>query len=274
MSASQTPALIHESEESLVFGDHTFRIISDPSVGIGGHKWPAADMFCKVICEKKWISFFSGLFAGKSVIELGAGTGLVSVLVDRLFECQSIIVTDLESHIPLIERNLTINNTSSRCIAKSYNWIEDDFGSYDIILVFECVYNESLYSPLIQTLGRLCGITSLVFLGLTRLFMKPSFFSLLRDAGFVYTLLPESCLPSQYSDQFTHRDVGLFVVRRCRIWSRTNCIHIPEEEKGTESDLAVREDDKQLEHMGTSKENVEKRLRDYILQVVLLPHVL
>ena len=68
--------------------------------------------------------------------------------------------------------------------------------------------------PLIQSLDQLFSETTVGFLGLTRLFAKPSFFDKLLNAGFVYTMVPEESLPAKYSDDLAYRDVGLFVVRR------------------------------------------------------------
>ena len=170
-------------------------------------------MFCHTMCDDK--KFFAKVFENKRVIELGAGTGFVSILIDKLFSCRSLCVTDLESHLDLMQRNLQLNSVSENCKAQALDWYSCDLGTYDVILVFECVYNESLYDPLIQTLDKLFASESSVgFLGLTRLFAKPSFFDKLAAAGFVYTLVPEDSLPDKYSSDLAYRDVGLFVIRR------------------------------------------------------------
>lgn len=184
-------------------------------MGIGGDKWPAAEMFCKLVSDQRWQEFFISLFKDKSVVELGAGTGLVSIIVDKLFEPKCIVVTDLDSHLSLIQENLQ-RNTTRCCAVTTLDWTRNEHrGRYDIILVLECVYNEDLYLPLIDSLDRLSKSNSIIFLGLTRLFAKPIFFSLLARKNFKFTMLPESSLPEQYSDEFSGRDVGLFVVTRC-----------------------------------------------------------
>ena len=43
------------------------------------------------------------------------------------------------------------------------------------------VYNESLYAPLISSIDICCHDQSVVFLGLTRLFAKPTFFKMLLE---------------------------------------------------------------------------------------------
>lgn len=149
----------------------------------------------------------------KSIIELGAGTGLVSILIDKIFTCESIVVTDLNSHIPLIKRNIALNDANC-CTAFPFDWCKDDLGTFDIVLVLECVYSESLYEALVGSFDRLCTEKTIVFLGLTRLFAKPFFFSLLKRRGYLYTLIPENFMPPTYCDDNTNRDIGLLVVRR------------------------------------------------------------
>ena len=190
---------------------YTINLMVDMKVGIGGDKWPAAEMFCKILLDPRFHDFFRNFFNKKNVIELGAGTGLVSILIDKLYGVESICVTDLMSHIPLIEKNLSLNRTKS-CIAKAFDWYKDDLGLYDIILIFECVYNNDLYEPLIQALDRLSDKNTMAILGLTRLFARPKFFSLLKSYGYKYTMLPELSLPLSYTDAFNDRDVGIFTV--------------------------------------------------------------
>ena len=189
-------------------------LLSIQAVGIGGDRWPAAEMFCKTISDSRWESFFRLIFNDKKVIELGAGTGLVAIIVEKLFSPKSVIVTDLDSHLPLIKDNLRLNSTKY-CETMPLDWTRTDYmGSNDVILVLECVYNEDLYLPLIHTLDRICLENSIIFLGLTRLFAKQKFFALLTESGFKYTMIPERSLPEQYADEFSDRDVGLFVVTR------------------------------------------------------------
>lgn len=73
------------------------------------------------------------------------------------------------------------------------------------------VYREELYEPLVKSLQLLCKKDSVIFLGLTRLYAKPSFFRLLRLYGFKYTMIPMEALPEAYYSQTAGSDVGLFV---------------------------------------------------------------
>ena len=106
-------------------------------IGIGGDKWPAADQFTSIISDSKWQNFCHKLFFNSSVIELGSGTGLVGILIDKLFKPKSLVITDLESHIPLIQRNILKNNTTN-CIVQEFDWFNPtSIGTFDIILALE-----------------------------------------------------------------------------------------------------------------------------------------
>jgi SAM-dependent methyltransferase len=203
----------------------------DMGVGIGGDKWPAADLFCFLAASTKLESFFNQLFDGKRVLDLGSGTGLTSILLYKLFPVAiDICVTDLESHIEHIKANIALNvnalkhsdlnsahKTSIR--ARAFDWLkipqggdEKRLGSFDIIFAFECVYKEELYVPFINALLESSHSSTVIFLGLTRIFAKPLFFDVLKSSGFVYTMVPQEALPEGFGNDTTGRDVGLFIV--------------------------------------------------------------
>jgi predicted nicotinamide N-methyase len=156
------------------------------------------------------------MFDGKRVLELGAGTGLNSILIDRIFSPKKVIVTDHESHVALIEKNLENNNCNPRTAAAPLDWcnLGDRPEKNDIVLAFECVYNEELYEPFIAALESTTDENSIIFIGLTRTFSKPLFFETLRAHGFKYTLLPQEALPADYRNESSGRDVGMFLCSR------------------------------------------------------------
>lgn len=59
----------------IAFGNIGIKLKVDMRVGIGGDRWPAANLFCNFISQPRWQSFFKDLFKDKAIIELGAGTG-------------------------------------------------------------------------------------------------------------------------------------------------------------------------------------------------------
>jgi hypothetical protein len=124
--------------KSFSYGSNEIELHVNMSIGIGGDKWPAAELFCSLISSPSWKEYFRSLFYGKKIIELGAGTGLVAILVDRIFKPDVITITDQLSHINLIKRNIEHNNCS-KSIASVFDWLDLPISnvSYDIVFAFE-----------------------------------------------------------------------------------------------------------------------------------------
>lgn len=203
----------------------TMSLFVDIGIGIGGDKWPAADQFCMCLADCNWDAFFEDLFLDKRVIELGSGTGQVGMLVEMLYRPKEVIITDLDVHIPQIDYNISLNPTIKKCKAVELDWFKphlsvSNIGKCDVILIFECVYKEELFKPLINSMKALVELgtctseedSPIIFLGLNRLFAKPSFFEELLGMGFGYKMIPKAMLGEQYWDSNSDRDVGLFIV--------------------------------------------------------------
>ena len=61
--------------ELVHYNGYLINLCLDMSVGIGGDKWPAVDLFCQLITSLEWKDYFFQLFSSKRCIELGSGTG-------------------------------------------------------------------------------------------------------------------------------------------------------------------------------------------------------
>ena len=197
------------------YGDHPLRLFLDMGVGIGGDKWPAADMFCSMITLPRWKDFFGHIFQEKRVLELGSGNGVAGILIDKAFSPKEVCVTDLESHVPHIRHNIQLNDCSEIVSGLSYDWLASvEYldsalqAPFDVILALECVYREDLYLPLIETIKAQSHKGTVCFLGSTRQFTKPSFFRLLAEHGLAYKKLPHEMLPESMADQ----SIGMFVI--------------------------------------------------------------
>lgn len=113
----------------------------DMQIGIGGDTWPAAELFCHFLLDSRWFSFFSELFRGKTVLELGSGHALVSILVDKVFDVQEVVVTDLSEYIDLLNMNI-VDNACTRTRAEAIDWTTVDHPqnsaqTFDVILALE-----------------------------------------------------------------------------------------------------------------------------------------
>ncbi|XP_057327356.1 protein N-lysine methyltransferase METTL21D-like [Microplitis mediator] len=101
--------------------------------------------------------------AGKKILELGAGIGCVGMTAACLGA--HVVMTDLESAIPMLKYNISMNenqwkNGIGSVEARVIQWgtkIQFDF-SPDIILLADCVYYSESIDPLIKTLEYFCKV--------------------------------------------------------------------------------------------------------------------
>lgn len=193
------------------------QLLVDMTAGLGGDRWPAATGMCKLISANA--AFFGKtLFSvDKTVLELGAGTGLGGIYLSRQYRGASpkITITDLPQYLDLIEHNIGANNVRDDCQTAPLDWCDLSSlprESFDVILALECVYRQDLYAPLIDTFRNTAHGDSVILLGVTRLFAKRVFFKMLLDAGFNYSKVPYNALPASIRSDTSAQDLGLFIV--------------------------------------------------------------
>ncbi|XP_026570546.1 EEF1A lysine methyltransferase 3 [Pseudonaja textilis] len=131
-------------------------------LGVAAPVWEAALALCEYF-EAKKVNF-----QGKTVIELGAGTGVVGILASLLGG--HVTITDLPVALKQIEENVH-RNLPAQCIARTrvcaLSWGLDhkDFPqNYDLILGADIVYLKDTYPLLIRTLQHVCGAQSIIYL--------------------------------------------------------------------------------------------------------------
>ena len=103
--------------------------------------------------------------ADASVLELGAGTGILATLLGPL--CKSWIATDIEALLPLISKNITRNcpTKGASIEARELDWtwsrkqLEQNYPNdqtiWDVVIAVDCLYNETLVQPFVDTLEKL-----------------------------------------------------------------------------------------------------------------------
>ncbi|EGT40055.1 hypothetical protein CAEBREN_10076 [Caenorhabditis brenneri] len=93
-------------------------------------------------------------FENKKVLELGSGTGVCGIALASLGA--EVILTDLPERIPLIEKNVKVNQklTGDRIKIQVLDWTKDTIPEgLDIVVAVDCVYYNSTIDPLIQLLN-------------------------------------------------------------------------------------------------------------------------
>ena len=112
--------------------------------------------------------------ANASVLELGSGTGVLAALLGPL--SKSWLATDIFSLLPLIDKNIKRNwpaKSSAKVEVRELDWtwsrkeLERNFpGSketWDLVIAVDCLYNEALVQPFVDTLDALpCRVVIVV----------------------------------------------------------------------------------------------------------------
>ncbi|KAF8216451.1 putative methyltransferase-domain-containing protein [Mycena galopus ATCC 62051] len=101
------------------------------------------------------------------ILELGAGTGIVSIVLGALRPDleDRIISTDVESAMPLLQHNITLNKSSVE--AAVLDWDDEEFpgyvnecGAFDIVVMADVTYNTASFPSLVRTLKNLVNLSS------------------------------------------------------------------------------------------------------------------
>lgn len=105
----------------------------------------------------------------RSVIELGAGTGLLGIVATLLGA--RVTITDREAALEFLESNVWANLPSelhARAVVKELTWGKDlgSFppGAFDFILGADIIYLEETFAELLRTLEHLCSEQTVILL--------------------------------------------------------------------------------------------------------------
>lgn len=127
---------------------------SPGQIGLSGKVWDAGFVLTEYLSapDKKHI------VAGKTVLELGAGTGIVSICC-ALLGASHIYCTDFPSVCPLIDVNIMLNGVQAHAQAYPLVWGEQDLHAElldcDVVLMSDVVYDPVGYEPLVVTLEQI-----------------------------------------------------------------------------------------------------------------------
>ncbi|KAB8228525.1 putative methyltransferase-domain-containing protein [Aspergillus alliaceus] len=136
----------------------------DLKEGCGGQLWPAGMVLARYLLRQHPLDLNN-----KTIVELGAGGGLVGLAVARGCDLgsSSVYITDQAPMLPLMETNIKLNSASSLVTATVLNWGEplpDCIPAHPaVILAADCVYFEPAFPLLISTLEYLLGPESICY---------------------------------------------------------------------------------------------------------------
>ncbi|KAI0637751.1 putative methyltransferase-domain-containing protein [Trametes polyzona] len=91
----------------------TIKLAVDASPGCGGIAWPAGEVLASYIARK-------GSLKGKTVLELGSGTGLVGLVAGKLGA--QVCITDQAPLLGIMKRNVSLNRLETCVSVAELNW--------------------------------------------------------------------------------------------------------------------------------------------------------
>uniref|UniRef100_A0A8D0GJ55 Protein N-lysine methyltransferase METTL21A n=1 Tax=Sphenodon punctatus TaxID=8508 RepID=A0A8D0GJ55_SPHPU len=155
---------LHISSSTYHFFNHTIQIKQNwKQLGVAAVVWDAAVVLCTYL-EMGGIDL-----RGHSVIELGAGTGLLGIVATLLGA--HVTITDREAALAFLESNVQANlppDLQPKAVVKELTWGRDlmNFspGDFDFILGADIIYLEETFVDLLWTLEHLCSEHTVILL--------------------------------------------------------------------------------------------------------------
>ncbi|NXM39370.1 MT21A methyltransferase, partial [Gymnorhina tibicen] len=193
---------LHSPSATFRFASRTIRLQQDwRRLGVAAVVWDAAVVLCAYL-EMEGIDL-----RDRSVIELGAGTGLLGIVVTLLgtkepagvralySTCRArVTITDRAAALEFLESNVQANlppELRPRAVVKELTWGKDldNFppGAFDFVLGADIVYLEETFAELLQTLEHLCSEQTVILLSCRIRYERDlKFLKMLRDRFSVY----------------------------------------------------------------------------------------
>lgn len=156
-------------------------VLEEQRVGgsIAQRLWPAAEYLAQFIMNEgdqfpedlDWlraVAINDNTQPRMSIVELGAGVGLTGLqLAQNYGRAARLLLTDLPEAMPLLQRNIELNQSTSNVqaqvlswghkddIQQALEWVQQEPNIPLLIIASDCVYFEELYKPLEKTLAAL-----------------------------------------------------------------------------------------------------------------------
>ncbi|XP_056663159.1 protein N-lysine methyltransferase METTL21A isoform X2 [Monodelphis domestica] len=154
----------HKPLATYTFVNHTIQIKQDwKQLGVAAVVWDAAIVLCT------YLEMGTLNLRGRSVVELGAGTGLVGIVAALLGA--HVTITDRKIALEFLQSNVQANlphDTQPNAVVKELTWGQnlESFspGKFDLILGADIIYLEETFLDLLETLEHLCSDHSVILL--------------------------------------------------------------------------------------------------------------
>ncbi|KAM7525369.1 hypothetical protein LguiA_015271 [Lonicera macranthoides] len=165
----------------------------------------------------EWMASLGSLtfnFEGKTVLELGAGTGLPGLTAARLGSSR-VILTDMEPLLKGLKKNVEANGLGDRVEVSELIWGSEDWPSQlsevDLVLMSDVFFDAAEMAALAKTLRRVCSAGTRVWAASEVRPWTSEVLNELVSEGFGVCELP-SQLDDEFLESVTRGGLDLFVV--------------------------------------------------------------
>lgn len=127
----------------------------------GSWIWDSALILAEWMANQAQLDF---TFQGKTAIELGAGAGLPG-LAAALLGAKRVVLTDIETLLPGLVRNVEANGFGDRVEVRELVWGADEseesglseLGEFDLVLMSDVFFDTEEMAGLARTVKKVCG---------------------------------------------------------------------------------------------------------------------
>lgn len=84
-------------------------------------QWPAAEVLSRYLAHLHEEGMLAG-WQEKDIVELGAGTGVLSLALASLLPAAKIIATDIEPLLPILKANIELNGMHDKIQPRVLSW--------------------------------------------------------------------------------------------------------------------------------------------------------
>jgi hypothetical protein len=171
-SKPESPRINTQVRHELTGLAASITILEDTSLGVGGQLWPAAKCLVRYLLDTRPFPSKNHL-PTIHVVELGAGTALVGLVTAMMLSSDSkVYVTDIDVMVETMVKNVghnqsTLDNKKAAKVVPRVLWwgkpIPEELLYPQVVLCADCVYLESGFVPLIQTMWEMCGQETIVY---------------------------------------------------------------------------------------------------------------
>eukprot|EP01018_Ginkgo_biloba_P037218 Gb_01624 [translate_table: standard] len=146
-------------------------------------------------------------FHGKTLVELGAGTGIPGLVAAVLGA--NVVLTDIPALLPGLQKNVDENELGEIVKVKALIWGEDcsDLSPpVDFILMSDLLYDVNAMPALCRTLKDLSDDHTQILLAYELRFGTTECFKAIREEGFKWARVPQEDLHPDWKSE----DIGIF----------------------------------------------------------------